>query len=84
MVEGQNLEEMPMNMLWPLLMCGCEDSEERNRIKAYILNMKYVATNATITAHVLEEAQVQQDATKQRVYVRQVMHDIVNSCFAII
>lgn len=87
MVEGSDGQEMlPVNMLWPLLMWGCEenDPEERNWVKTQILNMENVATNARITAHVLEEVQARQDATKQRVDVRKVMHEIFDSCFAIV
>ena len=87
MVEGSDSSEMlPVNMLWPLLMWGCEenDLEEREWIKAQILSMGNVATNARITSQVLEEVQARQDATKERVDVRRVMHDVFDSCFAIV
>ncbi|KAF4626403.1 hypothetical protein G7Y89_g11757 [Cudoniella acicularis] len=79
-------EMLPVNMLWPLLMWGCEenDPEVRGWIVAQINNMEQVATNARITAQVLIEVQNRQDASKQRVDVRTVMHDIFNSCFAIL
>jgi len=87
MVEGSETPDMlPVNMLWPLLMWGCEenDQEERIWIHERISNMEKVATNAMITAQVLQEVQKRQDAYKQRVDVRQVMHDIFDSCFAIV
>jgi hypothetical protein len=77
---------LPVNMLWPLLMWGCEenDLETREWIVVQINNMEQVATNAKITAEVLIEVQKRQDALKQRVDVRTVMHEIFNSCFAIV
>jgi hypothetical protein len=73
-------------MLWPLLMWGCEeeDGEMRDWIMVQIRNMEGVATNARITAQVLGEVQRRQDVGKARVDVRTVMHDIFNSCFAIV
>jgi hypothetical protein len=87
MVEGSDSQEMlPVNMLWPLLMWGCEenDPQERQWIKAQILSMGNVATNARITSQVLEEVQARQDDTKERTDVRRVMHDVFDSCFAIV
>ncbi|KAH6665573.1 fungal-specific transcription factor domain-containing protein [Halenospora varia] len=83
---GLEQQMLPVNMLWPLLMWGCEenDLETREWIIVQINNMQQVATNAKITAQVLTEVQKRQDATKQRVDVRTVMHDIFNSCFAIV
>ncbi|KAH8654941.1 fungal-specific transcription factor domain-containing protein [Tricladium varicosporioides] len=83
---GSEQQMLPVNMLWPLLMWGCEenDLETREWIIVQINNMQQVATNAKITAQVLTEVQKRQDATKQRVDVRTVMHDIFNSCFAIV
>ncbi|KAK1960003.1 hypothetical protein LY78DRAFT_619176 [Colletotrichum sublineola] len=77
---------LPVNMLWPLLMLGSEeqDPQERVWIKTQILRMERVAGNARITAQVLEEVQARQDADKIRVDIRSVMHDIFNSCFAIV
>lgn len=85
MVDGPSVM-LPVNMLWPLLMWGCEEEneEERHWIKMQILNMQNAATNASITAQVLEEVQSRQDNTKQRVDVRTVMHEIFDSCFAIV
>jgi hypothetical protein len=79
-------EMLPVNMLWPLLMWGTEenDPEVREWIIVNINNMEQVATNAKITAQVLAEVQKRQDASKIRVDVRTVMHDIFNSCFAIV
>jgi hypothetical protein len=77
---------LPVNMLWPLLMWGCEenDPEMREWILVQIQGMAGVATNARITAQVLGEVQRRQDVGKVRVDVRTVMHDIFNSCFAIV
>jgi hypothetical protein len=77
---------LPVNMLWPLLMWGCEetDNDMREWILVQIQGMEGVATNARITAQVLVEVQRRQDAGKVRVDVRTVMHDIFNSCFAIV
>ncbi|PMD32050.1 hypothetical protein L207DRAFT_518918, partial [Hyaloscypha variabilis F] len=76
---------LPVNMLWPLLMWGCEeeDGEMRDWITVQIRGMEGGATNARITAQVLGEVQRRQDVGKARVDVRTVMHDIFNSCFAI-
>jgi hypothetical protein len=56
----------------------------REWIMVQINHMEQVATNAKITAQVLAEVQKRQDLTKQRVDIRTVMHDIFNSCFAIV
>ena len=79
-------EMLPVNMLWPLLMWGCEedDPEERLWITTQIKTMETVATNANITAQVLSEVQTRQDALRQRVDVRTIMHEIFDSCFAIV
>ncbi|EPE04633.1 zinc c6 finger domain protein [Ophiostoma piceae UAMH 11346] len=83
---GADHEALPVNMLWPLLMLGSEetDADERLWIHTQILRMQAVAGNSRITAQVLEEVQARQDATKTRVDIRSVMHDIFNSCFAIV
>lgn len=76
---------LPVSQLWPLLMLGVEevDLSERAWIKEQILKMENVATNARITAQVLEEVQNRQDSQNARVDIRSVMHDIFDSCFAI-
>ncbi|KAH8764599.1 fungal-specific transcription factor domain-containing protein [Hyaloscypha finlandica] len=83
---GGEQKMLPVNMLWPLLMWGCEenDKEMRDWIVVQIRGMEGVATNARITAQVLGEVQRRQDVGKVRVDVRTVMHDIFNSCFAIV
>jgi hypothetical protein len=83
---GGEQKMLPVNMLWPLLMWGCEenDKEMRDWILVQILGMEGVATNARITAQVLGEVQRRQDVGKVRVDIRMVMHDIFNSCFAIV
>jgi hypothetical protein len=88
MVEREESESkmLPVNMLWPLLMWGCEetDMDKREWIHARICEMETVATNAAITARVLREVQSRQDESHSRVDVRTVMHDIYSSCFAIV
>lgn len=78
-------DALPVSQLWPLLMLGSEEKDpaERAWIKDQILQMEKVATNARITAHVLEEVQARQDASNGRVDIRSVMHAIFDSCFAI-
>ncbi|KAF4460869.1 c6 finger domain [Fusarium albosuccineum] len=77
---------LPVSQLWPLLMLGSEEEEpaERAWINEQILKMKNVATNTKVTAHVLREVQARQDASKARVDIRSVMHDVYDSCFAIL
>ncbi|KAH7152780.1 fungal-specific transcription factor domain-containing protein [Dactylonectria macrodidyma] len=79
-------DTLPVNMLWPLLMLGVEESDpaEKQWIKQNILRMEKVAGNARITAQVLEEVQARQDAAKARMDIRAVMHAVFNSCFAIV
>lgn len=86
-VDGLGPEDtLPVNMLWPLLMLGVEEQDlsERGWIRAQILRMEKVAGNAKITAQVLEEVQVRQDASKARVDIRSVMHAVFSACFAIL
>ncbi|KAH7141376.1 fungal-specific transcription factor domain-containing protein [Dactylonectria estremocensis] len=79
-------DTLPVNMLWPLLMLGVEtqDAGQKVWLKTQILKMEKVATNAVITAQVLEEVQARQDAAKARMDIRAVMHAVFNSCFAIV
>jgi hypothetical protein len=79
-------EPLPVNMLWPLLMLGSEeeDTQERIWIRSQICGMQEVATNAEMTAQVLDEVQKMQDSTKVRVDIRSVMHKIFDACFAIV
>ncbi|PVH84851.1 hypothetical protein DL98DRAFT_610344 [Cadophora sp. DSE1049] len=87
MVEGSLEEEfLPVSMLWPLLMWGSEENDAKMQgwIHGQINRMEKVATNAEITGQVLREVQTRQEALKQRVDIRTVMHDIFNSCFAIV
>lgn len=79
-------EPLPVNMLWPLLMWGCEEenSEMRRWISQTIRRMGNVATNAAITADVLEEVQRRQDAANQRMDVRSIMQEVFNSNFAVV
>ncbi|KAG9698313.1 general substrate transporter, partial [Aureobasidium melanogenum] len=79
-------EPLPVNMLWPLLMLGSEeeDPHERIWIRNQICRMQEVATNAEMTAQVLDEVQKMQDLTKTRVDIRSIMHKIFDACFAIV
>ncbi|KAH0365794.1 putative aromatic aminotransferase Aro8, partial [Aureobasidium melanogenum] len=79
-------EPLPVNMLWPLLMLGSEeeDPHERTWIRNQICRMQEVATNAEMTAQVLDEVQKMQDLTKTRVDIRSIMHKIFDACFAIV
>lgn len=79
-------EPLPVNMLWPLLMLGSEeeDMQERVWIRSQICRMQEVATNAEMTAQVLDEVQKMQDSTKTRVDIRSIMHKIFDACFAIV
>ncbi|KAI5237081.1 hypothetical protein E4T43_08203 [Aureobasidium subglaciale] len=79
-------EPLPVNMLWPLLMLGSEedDTQERAWIRNQICRMQEVATNAQMTAQVLDEVQKVQDSTRTRVDIRSIMHKIFDACFAIV
>lgn len=77
---------LPVNMLWPLLMLGVEveGSQEHTWVLSCIKGMEQVASNASITADVLQEVIRRQDETKLRVDIRKVMHEIFNRAFAIV
>lgn len=77
---------LPVNMLWPLLMLGVEteSTEQRNWVLSCIKGMEKVASNADITADVLQEVMRRQDETNLRVDIRKVMHEIFNRAFAIV
>ncbi|KAI4691396.1 uncharacterized protein J4E84_003689 [Alternaria hordeiaustralica] len=62
-------ESLPVNVLWPLMMWGCEedDLEERRWIIEAIRSLESIATNAKATADLLEEVQRRQDEGKRRV-----------------
>ncbi|CAN9363382.1 unnamed protein product [Alternaria alternata] len=66
---AQTDESLPVNVLWPLLMWGCEedDNEERRWIIDAIRGLESIATNAKATADLLEEVQRRQDEGKRRV-----------------
>ncbi|KAF3384547.1 hypothetical protein F1880_002638 [Penicillium rolfsii] len=80
------LPSLPVNMLWPLLMLGVEadEPEERIWVISCIKGMENVASNAGITADVLQEVIRRQDETKQRVDIRKVMHETFDRAFAIV
>ncbi|OTA93019.1 hypothetical protein M434DRAFT_73819 [Hypoxylon sp. CO27-5] len=86
LVEGDDQDMLPVNMLWPLVMWGSEEKnlDERAWIKSQILRMERVATNARITSQVLEEVQKRQDTLNARQNIREVMEHVFNSCWAIV
>lgn len=79
-------DNIPVTMLWPLLMLGVEeaDVDERAWIREQILRMENVAGNARLTTKVLEEVQSRQDASNARVDIRSVQQSVFNSSFAIV
>jgi hypothetical protein len=85
---AQTDESLPVNVLWPLLMWGCEedDNEERRWIIDAIRGLESIATNAKATADLLEEVQRRQDEGKRRVDVRLVSQEYFASSnhFAIV
>ncbi len=85
---AQTDESLPVNVLWPLLMWGCEedDYEERRWIVEAIRGLESIATNAKATADLLEEVQRRQDEGKRRVDVRLVSQEYFASSnhFAIV
>ena len=74
---AQTDESLPVNLLWPLLMWGCEEEnvEERKWILDSIRGLESIATNAKSTADLLEEVQRRQDECKRRVDVRSVSQE---------
>jgi hypothetical protein len=74
---AQRDDSLPVNLLWPLLMWGCEqeDSEERKWIIAAIRGLESIAKNAKATADLLEEVQRRQDEGNRRVDVRLVSQE---------
>jgi hypothetical protein len=81
-------ESLPVNVLWPLLMWGCEeeDLEERKWILEAIRNLSSEATNAKATADLLVEVQKRQDDLGRRVDCRLVSSELFASSnhFAIV
>ncbi|KAI4928659.1 hypothetical protein J4E85_005277 [Alternaria conjuncta] len=81
-------ESLPVNVLWPLMMWGCEedDLDERRWIIEAIRSLESIATNAKATADLLEEVQRRQDEGKRRVDVRLVSQEYFASSnhFAIV
>lgn len=82
----QKTDSLPVNMIWPLLMLGGEEDDvgDRQWILDTLRGLEHIATNARITAEVLEEVQRRQDESKERADIRQVMQDTRHSCFAIV
>jgi len=81
-------ESLPVNLLWPLLMWGCEedDLEERKWILDAIRNLNSEATNAKAMADLLAEVQKRQDEGGRRVDCRLVSSELFASSnhFAIV
>lgn len=80
-------EALPVNLLWPLLMWGCEEqsSEERKWILDSISGLENIATNAKVTADLLKEVQRRQDEGMCRVDVRTVSQEyFASNHFAIV
>ncbi|RDK46540.1 hypothetical protein M752DRAFT_290039 [Aspergillus phoenicis ATCC 13157] len=77
---------LPINMMWPLLMLGAEvpDPEEKRWTRNQILQTEKVASNARITAQVLEVVQSRQDSTGTRMDIREAMYEVFNATFPII
>ncbi|OAA53363.1 hypothetical protein ISF_08844 [Cordyceps fumosorosea ARSEF 2679] len=79
-------DNLPVTMLWPLLMLGAEeaDLDERVWIREQLSQMEKVAGNARLVSKVLEELQSRQDAAKARVDIRSVQQSVFNASFAIV
>ncbi|KEF53025.1 uncharacterized protein A1O9_10933 [Exophiala aquamarina CBS 119918] len=79
-------ETLPVNMLWPLLMWGCEedDAYERQWVIQTIHSMEHNASNAKRIAELLAEVQRRQDLGRARVDVREVSHHMFQQAFAIV
>lgn len=77
---------IPVNMLWPLFLWGSEedDHDECQWILKTIRSLQHVATNATMTAHVLQEIQTRQREVGTRVDIRSVCLELFNATFVII
>ncbi|KAJ5620395.1 hypothetical protein N7510_004379 [Penicillium lagena] len=82
----RSVSSLPVNMLWPLMMLGVEteDLDERVWVISCIKEMGNVASNAGITAEVLQEVIRRQDENQQRMDIREVMHETFNRAFAIV
>ncbi|ETN44130.1 uncharacterized protein HMPREF1541_10680 [Cyphellophora europaea CBS 101466] len=77
---------LPVNLLWPMMMWGCEEDDVRERqwIVETIQSMVHNATNAKRIAELLVEVQRQQDTGGIRVDVREVSHQMFQQAFAIV
>ncbi len=82
----RNNESLPVNMLWPLFMWGSEEEDEYERrwIVETIRGFGRVATNADMTADVLQEIQKRQSNGGARVDIRSVCVELFDTTFAII
>ncbi|KAK2756191.1 hypothetical protein FQN54_005599 [Arachnomyces sp. PD_36] len=81
-----NNESLPVNMLWPLFLWGCEedDYDECQWIIETIRGLQHVVTNANMTADVLQEIQRRQREAGTRVDSRSVCLELFNATFAIV
>lgn len=77
---------LPVNLLWPLMMWGCEEDDvnQREWIIQTIRSMEHNATNAKRIAELLAEVQRRQDTTGTRIDVREVSHNMFQQAFAIV
>lgn len=67
-----------------MLGAEVEDPGERTWVISCVKGMENTASNAGITAEVLQEIMRVQDETSQRVDIRKVMHEIFNRAFAVV
>ncbi|KFY78155.1 hypothetical protein V499_02591 [Pseudogymnoascus sp. VKM F-103] len=79
-------ESIPVNMLWPLFLWGSEedDYDECKWLLETIRSLQHVASNANMTADVLQEIQRRQREAGTRVDIRSVCLELFNVNFAII
>ncbi|KFY48549.1 hypothetical protein V495_01232 [Pseudogymnoascus sp. VKM F-4514 (FW-929)] len=79
-------ESIPVNMLWPLFLWGSEedDYDECQWLLETIRSLQHVASNANMTADVLQEIQRRQREAGARVDIRSVCLELFNVTFAII
>lgn len=77
---------LPVNLLWPLMMWGCEEDDlnERQWIVQTIQSMEHNATNAKRIAELLVEVQRRQNTGGARVDVREVSYQMFQQAFAIV
>jgi hypothetical protein len=77
---------LPVNLLWPLMMWGCEEVDigQRQWILQTIQSMSHSATNASRIAELLAEVQRRQDVAGSRLDIREVSYQMFQQAFAIV